>query len=164
MAKLIVTMDIGSGRTIAFGLPDYQVTYFGIPQAPAGAVDPKLVSRAGYTYIKKGLGAADDSAGTSVTVGEARWYAPPRTGGKIAGRKIIVPSKKTTSKGNIMMVTMRIPSVAAVMPIVDWVWGWAAATRPGYVQLESGVRYPIRNYTVADVNPGNAGGATPPAP
>lgn len=163
MATKIVSIDIGGGNSVAFPIKEDVVEYFNIKVLDTSTIDPKLITRSGYTFTRKKLTGEDS---TSVTVGVARYYKLPSTGRRIAGQKIIIPTKLTTTKGNLRMVTLRIPQSAAILPIAAWIWSdfQEATKRPEYFRTERGVRVPVRNYTVADVNPGSEAPAPAPAP
>lgn len=156
MVAVVVAMNTGSGNSVAFPVAKRVVDFFGIPVADTSAQDAKLISRAGYSFNRKPLGAADTVAGTNVTVGEAKYYLLPSTGKPIAGQKIIIPTGLTTAKGNARLVTLRVPQSAAVMAINQWIYAFTnTARRPAFFVTERGMRYPVRLYTVTDVNPGN---------
>jgi hypothetical protein len=162
LATKIVSIDIGGGNSVAFPIKEDVVEYFNIKLLDTAALNPKLITRSGYTFTRKKLTGEDS---TSVTVQTARYYKVPSSGKRIAGQKIIIPTKLTTSKGNIRMVTLRIPQSAVILAIASWVWSdfQDTAKRPEYFRTERGVRVPVRNYAVADVNPGSEA-PTEPAP
>jgi hypothetical protein len=164
MASKIVTMDIGSGRTISFNVREEVVAFFGIDVAPATAIEPRRRERKPFEYNRKKLG--DDGAGTLVRVERSIWYDVGSSGSKPgSGKAITVPAGVKTAKGNERKVIIRVPAVAINLAISQWIFTKfkTAARRPGYFITPSGVRIPVINVTgVPDINPGEADADTTP--
>lgn len=155
-----VPIDLGSGRTSSVRVRSDVVSYFNVP-AGATTATPVLKTRDGYTYTRKsGL---DDTTGTPVTVSRAEWYDIP-TGSKRGGGKVCrIPTELKTAKGATRYITLRFPSAATNLAISNWIAENFTSKTPSEFITSAGQRYPVTNVTIADLNPGNAGAATPPA-
>lgn len=159
MAIITTQMDIGSGRTIAFGVKKNIADYFGITEEAVEAT-PRQRQRKAYSFRRRPLGVTDEAAGTEVRVERAVWYDVRPSAKAGAGRPIKFPTGQTTQAGNERFVIIRVPSIAVYLAVVQWTWDkfTNVSRRPNYIISDSGVRYPVRNFTIADVNPGEEAG------
>ncbi|NJL03017.1 MAG: hypothetical protein HC910_21530 [Spirulinaceae cyanobacterium SM2_1_0] len=148
----VAEIDIGSNRTRFVNIPDDVIVYFGITAA-AQSTDPKLRTRAAHT--RQVYSDLDDNTGQQVSVEASEWYATSAIAEEGSGKPVIIPTKKTTTKGNTRTVTLRFPGDASVYSIQKFVKTRFLTNTPDWIKMASGRRYPVDVASVADPNPGN---------
>lgn len=163
MANTFVTvsMDIGSGREAVFSIRSDVATYFGITAAAAGDT---VVTRRRKAHTRAIYDGLSDTAAATTNVEASTWQAVKRASSIGSGKRVRIPTKLTTAKGNIRYVDIRIPGNANVASISKFLFlKTEAAKRPNFFVMESGARYPVVNVT-GDVNPGEAPVEATPTP
>ena len=160
--NVIVVMDVGSGRNAAFQIREDVALHFGIDTFDPTAAPAELKTRAAYSFTRKSI--SGSGTGVTVNVKQAQYYAVAKSLKRIAGIPIRVPTGVNTDAGKPRFTLIRVPQIASMMAIVNWIWTEFSDTakRPGYFITASNVRVPVLNYNVTDVNPGNE--AEAPAP
>lgn len=161
-----VEIELGSGKSQAFNIRSDVATYFGITTLGATAQAPVLRTRKAHTRQLYANGLGDATSATTTNVPKAEWYVVKNPISELgSGKAIRVPTKLTTTKGNIRYATIRVPAGASMLAIAQWIKAKFDATkRPDYFLTPSGQRHPTNVTVVADPNPGNAVADTTPTP
>lgn len=161
-----VEIELGSGKKAAFNIRSDVAEYFGIDPMTATASAPKLRIRKAHTRQLYANGLGDTTSGTTTNVPKAEWYVVANPISELgSGKAIRVPTKLTTTKGNIRFATIRVPAGASMLAIAQWLKAKCDTTKlPAYFLTPSGQRHPTNITPVSDPNPGNAVADAPTTP
>ena len=155
-----VSIDIGSSREEVFTIRSDVAAYFGIATE---AAKESVVTRRRKAHTRAIYGGLDDTTAQTTNVGASTWQAVKSASSIGAGKKIRVPTKLKTEKGNVRLVDIRFPHKANIASISKFLFDKCDTTkRPNFFITESGRRYPVVNVT-GDVNPGEAPAPEAPA-
>ena len=166
--KLLVPIDIGSGRTTNVVVTGDQADYFNITGAVSTsdddgtAITPRQRERAAHT--RSVYSSVTDATPREITVGRSIWYDTPTASTRFTqGKAIKVPTAMTTTRGNVRFTTIHMPAAATNLAIARWINTKFTAHKPSYFLTPAGARHPVNVAAPpgADVNPGNDDDATP---
>ncbi len=152
MARSLIEIDLGSGRTGVVAIPDAVVEYFNIPLPTATNQTLIERNRKAHTRRPKNL---DGTSGNLISVEASRWYsAPAAPKNSSTGQKVLVPTELTVESGATRMVTMWFPQKAVIGAISAFLHEKCVAHKPKYFQLNGIKRMVLPKGTISDINPG----------
>ena len=150
--SVIYQIKIGSSRTDLVRIRGDVVAYFTMG---AGATDLgaqyKIVNRK-TTGRELFVDLEDTTPVPSKSETTNRFALPKSFAGRGVGRKILVPTEMTTTKGNLRMVTLRFPTSANLAAISNFLAEKCTTHKPGWFLTESLVKRAVVIIPEAEIN------------
>lgn len=163
----LISMNIGSNRSVVFSVPYKIIEYFGIiVVGDAAAAKSYLRKRKPHERKIHQKGTINATVVRTVSV-EGAEFPDMRTpeAGFIAGKLIKIPTQLNSDpadpNSSFRMVSLRTPSIATNYCIAMWMNQVFVTKKPTYFLTPSGRKYPVNVPIIADPNPGNDVPVTP---